>query len=100
MDKITKRLKDYIAAHPFDPGDSDCETILDQLYQAYAESHESDPEEISAGFNELEEFLCELPLEDNNAVFYLCCRLCSAYARKAIRAGLQYGAHLLWEIQK
>ena len=25
--------------HPFDSGDSDCETILDQLYQAYAESH-------------------------------------------------------------
>ena len=41
MDKITKRLKDYIDAHPFDPGDSDCKTVLDQLYQAYAESHET-----------------------------------------------------------
>ena len=30
----------------------------------------------------LEEFLCALPLEDNNAVFNLCCRLCSAYERK------------------
>ena len=27
MDKIAKRLKDYIEAHPFDPGDSDCETV-------------------------------------------------------------------------
>ena len=41
MDKITKRLKDYIDAHPFDPGDSDCKTVLDQLDQAYAESHET-----------------------------------------------------------
>jgi hypothetical protein len=46
MDKIAKRLKAYIETYPFDPGDSDCETILDQLYQAYAESHESDPTEI------------------------------------------------------
>ena len=73
---------------------------MDQLYQAYAESHESDPAEISAGFKELEEFLCILPLEDNNAVFNLCCRLCSAYERKAFLDGLQYGAHLVLELNK
>ena len=100
MDKIAQRLKAYIDTHPFDPGDSDCKTVLDQLYQAYAESHESDPSEISEGFKELEELLCTIPLEDNNAVFNLCCRLCSAYERKAFRDGLQYGAHLLLEIQK
>ena len=62
MDKIANWLKAYIDTHPFDPGDSDCETVLDQLYQAYAESHESDPPEISNGFKELEEFLdnCQL----------------------------------------
>ena len=98
MDKIAQRLKAYIDAHPFDPGDSDCETVLDQLYQAYAESHESDPAEISDGFKELEEFLCTLPLEDNNAVFNLCCRLCSAYERKSFLDGLQYGAQLMQEI--
>lgn len=35
MDNIAKRLKAYIEAHPFDSGDSDCETVLDQLFQAY-----------------------------------------------------------------
>ena len=94
MDKITQRLKAYIDTHPFDPGDSDCETVLDQLYQAYAESHESDPPEISDGFKDLEEFLCNLPLDDNNAVFNLCCHLCSAYERKAFVDGVQYGAYL------
>ena len=98
MDKIAERLKVYIEAHPFDPGDSDCETVLDQLYQAYAESHESDPPEISDGFKELEEFLCSLPLDDNNAVFNLCCRLCTAYERKAFHDGLQYGAYLMREL--
>ena len=98
MKEIARRLDAYIQAHPFDSGDSDCETVLDQLYQAYAETHESDPEEIGDGFNELEEFLCVLPLEDNNAVFNLCCRLCSAYERKAFRDGLQYGAHIIKEL--
>lgn len=98
MNEIARRLDAHIQAHPFDAGDSDCETVLDQVYQAYAESHESDPPEIGDGFKELEEFLCELPLEDNNAVFNLCCRLCTAYERKAFWDGLQYGAHLIQEL--
>ena len=98
MDKIANWLKAYIDTHPFDPGDSDCETVLDQLYQAYAESHESDPAEISDGFKKLEDFLETLPLDDNNAVFNLCCRLCCAYDRKAFVDGLQYGVHLMFEL--
>ena len=98
MDKIAVWLKAYIDAHPFDPGDSDCKTVQDQLYQAYAESHESDPTEISDGFKALEEFLCNLPLDDNNTVFNLCCRLCSAYERKAFIDGLQYGARLMKDL--
>ena len=34
MANIAQQLKAYIEAHPFDPGDSDCETVLDQLYQS------------------------------------------------------------------
>ena len=100
MKDIARRLNAYIQKHPFDSGDSDCETVLDQLYQAYAESHESDPAEIGDGFKELEEFLHTLSLEDNNAVFNLCCRLCSAYERKAFRDGLQYGAYLFTELHR
>ena len=98
MDKIAEKLKAYIDTHLFDPGDSDCETVLDQLYQAYAETHESDPPEISNSFKELEEYLCNLPLEDSNAVFNLCCNLCSVYEHKAFIDGLQYGAHLMKEL--
>ena len=98
MEDIAKRLNAYIATHPFDPGDSDCETVLDQLYQAYAESHESDPPEIRNGFKELDVLLGELSLDDNNAVWNLCCQLCTAYERKAFVAGLQYGAHLMNEM--
>lgn len=98
MKDLVHRLNAYIESHALDLGDSNSETVLDQLYQAYAESHESDPEEISDGFKELEDYLCVLPLDDNNAVFNLCCRLCSSYERKAFRDGLQYGAHLMKEL--
>jgi len=89
MKTIPEKMKDYLEIHPFDPGDDDCATVLDQLYLAYANSHESDPPEIRKGFEELEELLHALPLSDNNAVCDLCCRLCSAYERKAFLDGLQ-----------
>ena len=95
---IRDRLKAYIEAHPFQAGDGESTTVLEQLYLAYAESHESDPAEISDGFKEPEDVLCVLPLDDNNAVFNLCCKLCSAYERKAFLDGLQYGAHLIIEL--
>lgn len=57
MDNIAQRLKVYIEAHPFNPGDSDYETGLDQLYQAYQESHKSDPPDIQEGFRESDKLL-------------------------------------------
>ena len=95
MDKIAQRLKAYIDTYPIDLGDSDCETVLDQLYQAYAESHENDPPEIRDGFKELDKFLEGLSLDDNNAVWNLCCQLCTAYEHKAFVDGLKYGAFLM-----
>ena len=100
MENIVKRLNAYITAHPFDSSDSGCETVLDQLYLAYAESHESDPPEIRNGFKELDDLLGSLSLDDNNAVWNLCCQLCTAYERKAFIDGLQYGAHLMRELVK
>ena len=98
MDKIAEKLKAFIDTHPLDLGDSDCETVWDQLYQAYAESRESAPPEIRDSFKELDELLGALPLDDNNAVFNLCCSLCTAYERKAFQDGVQYGAHLMKEL--
>ena len=57
MQSFAEALNAYTRDHPFDTGNVDAETVLDQLYQAYAESHESDPQEISEGFKELECFL-------------------------------------------
>ena len=98
MDKLAEKIKNYIETHPIELGECDCKTVLDQLYQAYAESHESDPLEIREGFKELDDLLATLPLNDNNAVFNLCCSLCSAYEHKAFVDGVKYGAYLMGEL--
>ena len=99
MQDLTNLLRRCLENQPFDSGDPDCKTVLDQLYRAYAESHEADPPEIRDGFAELESFLETLPLDDNNAVWNLCCRICTAYEHNAFIDGLHYGAQLTNELK-
>ena len=49
-------------------------------------------------WRELDDLLRHLPLEDNNAVFNLCCSLCTAYEHKTFLDVLQYGAHLMFAL--
>ena len=98
MNPISEALRTYLDTHPFDVGTSDFETVLDQLYHAYTESHESDPPDITVLFRELSEYLERLPLDTNNSIFRLTSDLCIAYETKAFLDGLQYGAHLIHEL--
>ena len=100
LQEYISHLTSCIASIPLNLGDSDSETVLDQLYQAYAESHESDPPEIRDGFKELDTLLGHLPLADNNSIWNLVCQLCTAYERKAFLDGLQYGTQLIFELYK
>ena len=99
MQTLLQLLKRCAEDHTIDTGDPDCQTVLDQLYRAYAESHENDPPGIQEGFKELENYLEVLPLDDNNEVFNLCCRICVAYEHKAFIDGFQYGAQLMKELK-
>ncbi len=98
MNDIAKRMNAYIDTHPFDSGDYEYETSLDQLYIAYSESHEADPPEIKDAFTEPNSFLDGLSLDDNNAVFGLACRISIACERRGFLNGLQCGAHLMNEL--
>lgn len=100
MKTTAETLMEYMRSHPIDTREDDCATVLEQLYLAYANSHESDPPEIRSGFADLETLLESLPLDDNNAVFNLTCRLCTHYERRGFLDGVQYGAALMMEITK
>ena len=99
MQTLLELLKRCAENHSFDTGDPDNPAVLDQLHRAYAESHENDPPGIREGFKELENYLEVLPLDDNNAVFNLCCRICVAYEHKAFVDGLKYGFQLMKELK-
>lgn len=98
MDSFAHRLKTYIDTHPFDGGDSGYETVLDQIYQVYADSRENDPPSIKDGFSELGEFWEQLPLDENNRIFSIIVRLCIEHEHRAFLDGLQYGAHIMLEL--
>ena len=98
MQPLLELLKRCAENYTFDSGDQACQTVLDQLYRAYAESHEDDPPGLRKSFKELESFLEVLPLDDNNAVFNLCCRICVAYEHKAFIDGFHYGTQLMMEL--
>ena len=98
MQSFLELLKRCTENHTFDSGDPDCKTVLDQLFWVYRDSHESDPPKIRDGFKELDALLGHLPLDDNNAVFSLCCSLCTAYEHKAFLDGFHYGAQLMMEL--
>ena len=100
MKSISEALGAYMQTHPFESGDPDCRTVLDQLYHAYTDSYKSDPPDITALFRELSEYLETLPMDTNNSIFRLTCDLCIAYERKAFLDGLQYGAELILELQR
>lgn len=93
-----RKLKKYISTHPRIASNTGCEAILDQLYQAYADSQEHDPPEIERDFEQLGELLEILPLDINNTIFSLIFHLCSTYEQKAYCDGLQNGARLMQEL--
>ena len=92
MQPFLELLKRCAENHTFDSGDPDCKTVLDQLFCAYQDSHKTDPPEIKEGFKELDTYLRQLSLDDNNAAWNLCCRICTAYEHKAFIDGFHYGS--------
>ena len=99
MQTLLELLKRCAESYIFDTGDPENRTVLDQLVCAYQDSHETDPPEIKDGFKELDIYLRQLSLDDNNAVWNLCCRLCTAYEHKAFVDGLKYGFQLMKELK-
>ena len=99
MQTLLELLKRCAESNSFDTGDPDNPAVLDQQFCAYQDSHETDPPEIKDGFKELDAYLRQLSLDDNNAVWNLCCRLCTAYEHKAFIDGFHYGFQLNNELK-
>ena len=97
--ELVLRFQEYIRTTDYYFDDDRVTSVLDFLYVAYAENQGKDPKEISEGFEALGEYLEQLSLDDNNAIFGLACNLCTMYEQRAFKDGLQLGAYLMIELQ-
>lgn len=97
MRQLKEKLAQYLAEYPIDFGTSDADSILDFLYGAYSESHESDPPETKALFAQLGEHLEMLPLETNNAMFFIIVKLCTEHERRGFIEGIRWGMQIATE---
>lgn len=62
MQPFLELLRSCAENHTFDSGDPERKTVLDQLFRAYQEAHESDQPDIRDSFRELDDLLRNLPL--------------------------------------
>lgn len=97
--KLVSRFREYIRTTDYQFDDDRVASVMDYFYVAYTENQCRDPKEITQGFAELDDYLQEISLDDNNAIFCLVCRLCGLYEQRAFKDGLQLGAHLILELQ-
>ena len=98
MSQLKKILTRDVAEHPIDFGMTDATAILEFLYTAYCESRKSDPPETKSLFAQLGEYLETLPLDTNNAMFFIIIKLCTEHERRAFEEGIRWGVQLASEL--
>ena len=62
MQTLLELLRRCAESHSFGTGDPDNPAVLDQLFCAYQDSHETDPAEIKDGFRQLDVLLYHILL--------------------------------------
>lgn len=97
---VAQKFRELIAQHNYNFNDDRVSSVMDFLYAAYTESRTKDPDEISQGFDALEDYMGGVSLKDNDAIFLLVCGLCDLYDMRAFKDGLQLGAYLILELQR
>lgn len=100
MRQLKEKPTKYMTKHPIDFGTSDAETILDFLYGAYSEANESDPPETKVLFAQLGAHLEKLPIETNNAMFFIIVKLCTEHERRGFMEGIRWGMQIAAETEE
>lgn len=96
MNPYIEKLKTYFAQFP--QARDSIGTVMEVLCHYYTVENPIENAVIQAEFLDMEPILEKLSLEDNNALFGTCIRLCTAYADRAFAAGLRAGAQLFTEL--
>lgn len=98
MKQYMEALQKYVEEQKLHTGEADGESLLELLYYCFCIHNDLDTEEIRKNFQQMEEILKKLCLDDNNTLFNMTCDLCEKYQHEAFRTGLLVGFHLHKEL--
>ncbi len=96
MNPHIEKLKAYLAQFPQERDNAG--SVMEVLCHYYTVENPVENAVIQAELLDMGPILEKLSLEDNNALFGTCIRLCTAYTDQAFFAGLRTGAQLFIEL--
>ena len=96
MEKYIQALKEYALSH--EKNDSDGESVLTILYEAYSEVNRMDDDQIKADFNALYQAMNGMTLREMDQVIYPVCTLCRDHEKAGFVEGLKVGIRLKEEL--
>lgn len=92
------QVLDYLDKHRACQKAGTMESLLDIVYEAYAEYDYFDSQKVREEMQKLENILDILPLRAYDEVVYLVCGLCSEHEKVAFSQGILAGMNLMTEI--
>ena len=98
MREFIQRLQAQIAENPPNYGDYDAMSIIEMLYHTYTENNPPYNQLIRDGFQELNDLLEGMTLDENNSVFHVVSGLCMEHSWLSFEAGLKVGLLLSDEL--
>ena len=91
------QVLDYLDTHPICREADSVESLLEMIYQIYAEYNCFENEEIREKYRQIQSLLGPLTEETCDAVFFLICQLCAEHEQVAFSQGIIAGMNLMTE---
>jgi len=97
MEGFNRILQAYVSTKDLNLGDG--ESVLDLLYEAYAECNKMDDGTIKEDFNELYRLMNGMPLREMDKIIYPVCTLCRDHQKSGFVDGIKVGIRLQQELK-
>lgn len=97
MEQFMQIMKNHVSIHV--PNFGDGESVLDLLYEAYAECNKMDDGTIKEDFDELYRLMSGMPLREIDKIIYPVCTLCRDHQKSGFVDGVKVGIRLQQELK-